>query len=125
MTLGSREAEGPERCQIFSHLPLTGLRCKSGSYLSQRQTATGLIQHGEDRLLPGKSYSLTITLPTVAISFEKGHRIQLIVSAANHPRYERNSHTGADHYEAKAALDVQVELSHGGEGGSRLLLPVQ
>ncbi len=96
------------------------------AYLISDGIQRAKLRNGKVELLqPGKSYSLTITLPTVAISFEKGHRIQLIVSAANHPRYERNSHTGADHYNAKAALDVQVELKHGGEADSRLLLPVR
>jgi uncharacterized protein len=58
--------------------------------------------------------------------FAAGHRLRLQVSSGAHPRYARNPGTGED--PAMATLDslraVDIELRHGAEHPSRLVLPV-
>lgn len=70
-------------------------------------------------LEPGRAYTLTVKLPPTAIALLKGQQLRVLVSASNWPRYERNTHTGADHFEPESALDVEVTILP----GSRVLVP--
>jgi len=55
--------------------------------------------------------------------FAAGHRVRLQVSSGAHPRYARNGGTGEDPFVATALHAVDVELLHGGEHPSLLVLP--
>jgi predicted acyl esterase len=55
--------------------------------------------------------------------FAAGHRICLQVSSGAHPRYARNPGTGADPMTATELRAVDVELRHGGQHPSVLVLP--
>jgi hypothetical protein len=51
--------------------------------------------------LPNKEYNMTISLLSTAYRFDKGHRIGLIISSSNFPRYAINTNTGGsitEHY---------------------------
>jgi len=64
------------------------------------------------RLLePGQPCRLTVKLPALAATVAKGRELRVYLSGGNSPRYERNTHTGADHFDAAAALPVTVTVA--------------
>ena len=55
--------------------------------------------------------------------FAAGHRIGLQVSSGAHPRYARNPGTGQDPMTATELRAVDIELLHGGQHPSHVVLP--
>ncbi len=55
--------------------------------------------------------------------FAAGHRVRLQISSGAHPRYARNPGTGEDPLEAQTLRPVEVELLHGPQRPSCLVLP--
>jgi predicted acyl esterase len=76
-------------------------------------------------LEPGREYRMTIKLPKTAYTFGKGHVLKLFIASSNYPRYERNTHTGADHWDAAKALELTATLFHDDQNPLVLSLPVQ
>ncbi len=73
---------------------------------------------------PGARYSLTIRLTNhLAYTFAQGHRIGLIISSSNYPRFDANMNTGADFY-ADDGTAVIVNNTIYMDGASALFLPV-
>lgn len=70
-------------------------------------------------LVPGQVYQVTIKAPAVAYTFLKGHKVRLIVSGSNYPRYALN--TNSRQGLPKAATNL---LYHDPERPSALMLPV-
>jgi hypothetical protein len=50
----------------------------------------------------GKVYDCTITLPNTNNVFLKGHKIKIILSSSNYPKYNRNMNNGAEMYPGKS-----------------------
>lgn len=75
---------------------------------------------------PGTRVSLDIPLTSpLTYTFAAGHRVGVIVSGSNFPRFDRNPNTGAD-FVPDAGSPVQVVTTHVfTDGTSRLVLPVQ
>lgn len=69
----------------------------------------------------GEKTRATLSFPLTAYTFLKGHALRVYVGSANWPRYERNPHTGADHWDEKSALDLDVTIHH---EGAKLSLPL-
>ncbi|MBI3273162.1 MAG: CocE/NonD family hydrolase [Planctomycetes bacterium] len=68
---------------------------------------------GEWKLLaPGETSTVTLRFPATATTFPVGHELRLYLSSSNWPRYERNPHTGDDHWDAAAAVDLEVTVHH-------------
>ena len=74
-------------------------------------------------LQPGKVFDITLRFPAHAYTFGRGHRLVLILSSGNHPRYERNPHTGDSFWDSSKALDLNVTLHHGPDTPALLRLP--
>ena len=55
--------------------------------------------------------------------FAAGHRVRLQVSSGAHPRYARNPGTAEDLLTATELVAVRVEVLHGSEHPSALVLP--
>ena len=64
------------------------LRFRSGDYSS----------NGEEFASPDDYYEIEIFFESLSIRFLEGHKIRLIVSSSNYPRYNRNMNTGAEMY---------------------------
>jgi putative CocE/NonD family hydrolase len=77
------------------------------------------------RLEPGKPTAVTVTLPKTAYTFARGHACKILVSSSNHPRFERNPHTGSDHWDPEEALDLEVTVFHDRDRPSRVEIPVR
>jgi predicted acyl esterase len=76
-------------------------------------------------IVPGQLYEVEVCLPPTALTFLPGHRIRISVSGTNWPRFERNAHTGADHYDQAEAVPATTTLHHGGDARSFLELNVR
>jgi len=74
-------------------------------------------------LKPGEVYPITLRFPAHAATFRKGHRLALILSSGNWPRYERNPHTGENFWNRKEAVDVEVTVYHGSRTPAVLRFP--
>jgi putative CocE/NonD family hydrolase len=73
---------------------------------------------------PGTPVEVTVRLPVTAYTFAVGHELKLFIGSADYPRFERNPHTGADHWDADTAVDVQVTIHHSREHPTSLVLPL-
>ncbi len=68
------------------------------SYLVTDNIMMARHRHGldiEDSLVPGQPDTFLIDLWSTAQVFNAGHRIRVIVSSSNYPRFEKNPNTGA------------------------------
>ena len=78
----------------------------------------------EALLETSKTYELTVDLWSTSLVFNKGHRIRVLVSSSNAPRFEPNPNTGrlprADKEERVATNTVRLSA----EAPSHVLLPV-
>jgi predicted acyl esterase len=76
----------------------------------------------EEWMEPGQIYELTIPLPPTAQAFVKGHRIRVIVSSSNFPRFGLNTNMGPDEADGKAAVATN-SIHHDSAHPSVLILP--
>ncbi|MCP5118755.1 MAG: CocE/NonD family hydrolase [bacterium] len=72
-------------------------------------------------LSPGEIYEGTIATIPLAWTFRKGHRVRLIISASNYPRYDVNTNRREKTGEPAVAVN---ELYRDADHPSALLLPV-
>ena len=70
------------------------------------------------------SWHVVFDLWPMGHRFAAGHRIRLLVCSGAHPRYARNPGTGDDPMTATVLRAVDIELLHGGEHRSHVVLPV-
>ena len=66
----------------------------------------------------------TVDLWATAIVFRRGHRIRVLVSSSDFPRYERNPNTGDEPWEATVFERVQQRVFHDAGRPSRVVVPV-
>ncbi len=69
------------------------------------------------------SVAVAFSLWPMGHRFAAGHSVRLQVSSGAHPRYARNPGTGEDLLTATELVAVHVELLHGGDHPSALVLP--
>jgi predicted acyl esterase len=95
-------------------------------YLVGETIIRAKLRDGEnvELLTPGEAYSVTLRFHPHAYTWQKDHRLKLIVTGGNAPRYEPNTHTGADAFDKAGALDVDVTILHDAEHATELVLPV-
>jgi len=78
----------------------------------------------ETLMTPGQVYAATVQLVTTAHTFRKGHRIRIVITSSNYPRFDRNPNTGQHTFDAQRALVATNTVYHGRERVSALVLPV-
>ena len=66
----------------------------------------------------------SVDMWATAIVFQRGHRIRVIVSSSDFPRYERNPNTGENPWEATVFEPVVQRVFHDAERASCIVLPV-
>ena len=66
----------------------------------------------------------TVDMWATSIVFLRGHRICVIVSSSDFPRYERNPNTGESPWEAPVFEPVLQRVFHDAERASAIVLPV-
>jgi len=62
-------------------------------------------------MVPGKVYDCIIELPTTCIAFLIGHKIRLIISSSNYPKYNRNMNNGQGMYPGNSTDSLLNPLS--------------
>jgi putative CocE/NonD family hydrolase len=73
---------------------------------------------------PGRRYTVTVTLRSIAYFLPKGHRVRLDVTSSSFPRLERNLNTGGDvHLETEPRKAIN-RLHHGGTAMSFVEFPI-
>lgn len=75
-------------------------------------------------LEPGKPEVFEIALHATSNVFLAGHRIQLIVTSSDFPRYDRNPNTGESSIEAVVTRPAKQTILHSAAHLSKLILPV-
>lgn len=76
--------------------------------------------------VPGQISEVNYTLPDVAHTFQKGHRVMVQIQSTWFPLVDRNPQTYVDIYHAKDS-DFQkatIKVHHGATAASKLILPV-
>lgn len=62
----------------------------------------------------GEAVELTLRFTPHAYTWQKGHKLKLIITGGSTPRFERNTHTGSDAWDETSALDAEIRLDHYG-----------
>lgn len=75
-------------------------------------------------LTPGEPVDVTVALPSLGYTLPKGHRLRILVSGTNWPRFERNGHTAAPGFDAATATPAAVEILSGPAHPSRVVIPL-
>jgi hypothetical protein len=84
-------------------------------------------REGADRevfMTPGETYEATIELTHTAITFLPGHRVRLVISSSNHPKYAVNRNDGGPMYGEGEGRIAANFVRQDGAGPSALILPV-
>jgi predicted acyl esterase len=78
----------------------------------------------EEFLKPGDTYDLTVDMWSTSLVFNKGHKIRVLVTSSNAPRFDPNPNTGhefrADKETRVANNTIHLSATH----ASKLVLPV-
>ncbi len=86
--------------------------------------ALARVAPGRFEQFPDGTWRVAFGLWPIGHRFASGHRIRLQVSSGAHPRYARNPGTGEDPLTATTLQGVDVELLHGPDQPSVLILPL-
>ena len=79
-----------------------------------------------EAFIPGKTQEIKFTMPDVAHTFKKGHRIMIQVQSSWFPLFDRNPQQFLDIYHAKKSdfVKSEIKIYHSKEHPSRIILPV-
>ena len=76
-------------------------------------------------MVPGEVYKISVSLWNTSYVFPKGHRIRVVVSSANHPRFEPNPNTGLPlGAEGSRTIVAENSVYHDAGRPSSIMLPV-
>ncbi len=75
-------------------------------------------------LVPGRIYRYEIDLWSTSNVFKTGHRIRLLISSSNFPRFNRNLNTGEELLGAAGMVRATQSIYHDSDHPSALILPV-
>jgi uncharacterized protein len=78
----------------------------------------------EELLEPGKIYEVTVDLWSTALVFNRGHKIRVVVSSSNAPRFDPNPNTGHAFRADKASRVATNTIYFSKQYPSRILLPI-
>jgi putative CocE/NonD family hydrolase len=78
----------------------------------------------EELLKPGEVYPVTIELTNTALTFLKGHRVRVLVSSSNYPKYALNHNDGGPLYRKGVSLIATNTVYTSKQHPSALILPV-
>ncbi|MCC6572805.1 MAG: CocE/NonD family hydrolase [Planctomycetes bacterium] len=81
------------------------------------------VAYSVQELIAGDQNNTVLRCPATAYTLQKGHKLRLYISSGNYPRYERNTHTLADHWDNQSAKSVEVTVFHDKDAYADLTLP--
>jgi len=87
---------------------------------------TGLLHCAKNSIEhdPNKPVRVELDLWSTSLVIAKGHRLQVMVSSSNYPRFERNSNRGILSRHSEKPLKTQNRLYTGGRYPSCIILPI-
>jgi len=129
---GAVEAIGPVRVELWArasepHFDLFARVCdvdQRGASWNVCDALASVAPGRFERSDEDGAWRVRFGLWPMAHRFAAGNRIRLQVSSGAHPRYVRNPGTGEDPLSASIQRAVDVELVHGPECPSSLVLPI-
>ncbi len=74
--------------------------------------------------MPGEVVKWHINLLATAIVFKAGHRLRVIITSSDFPRYDRNPNTGESTLQAVGSVSALQKVCHDRHHSSHLILPV-
>ena len=72
----------------------------------------------------GEVVKWNINLLATAMVFKAGHRLRVIITSSDFPRYDRNPNTGESTVEAVGSVSALQKIYHDQRYGSHIMLPV-
>ncbi len=124
------EAIGPVRVQLWvragaPHFDVFARVCDVDSQGASWNVCDALARVAPGRYQPIAEgiWQVDLDLWPCAHRFAAGHRVRLQVSSGAHPRYARNPGTAEDPNRATALVPVDIEVLHGAQHPSALVLP--
>ncbi len=78
----------------------------------------------EELVKPGEIYPVTIELTSTAVTFLKGHRVRVLISSSNHPKFALNLNDGGRMYQKGTGLVARNSVYADRQYPSALVLPV-
>jgi len=86
---------------------------------------TGYDAADETLLVPGETVPIEVELEPTGLTFLPGHRLRLVVTTSNSPRFDVNENDGGPLYDPEATPLVVTDHVHlGADAPSTLVLPV-
>ena len=82
------------------------------------------LQKGRQLLTPGQIYELHLSHLITSNLFQKGHRIEVQVSATFFPNFSRNLHTGESEATSAKMRPANISLYVDSQHPSRIILPI-
>jgi putative CocE/NonD family hydrolase len=73
---------------------------------------------------PGKVYKVVLGPMNTSNYFGPGHRIRIVVSSSNFPRFDRNLNTGGHNYDETESLVAKNVIHHSKQYPSHVTLSV-
>src|SRR5207249_2884087 len=78
----------------------------------------------EEFMKPGEIYPVTIRLTNTAITFRKGHKVRVLISSSNYPKYALNRNEGGPMYGKEGGVVANNSVYFDASHPSALQLPV-
>jgi len=78
----------------------------------------------EEFMKPGEIYPVTIRLTNTAITFRKGHKVRVLISSSNYPKYALNRNEGGPMYGKEGGVVANNSVYFDASHPSALLMPV-
>lgn len=75
-------------------------------------------------MVPGTTYGIDISMPNTALTFKAGHKIRLVITSSNYPRFDNNLNNGSTMYVAGDTLIATNNIHHNKSEVSFVVLPV-
>lgn len=75
-------------------------------------------------LAPGKQYTITVPMRSIAYYLPAGHRLRVHVAGSSFPRLERNLNTGGANFDETVGKVAENTVHYGRGGDSYLELPI-
>ena len=76
----------------------------------------------EDFLVPGETYLFRIILKGCAHTFGPGHRVRLLITSSNFPKFDRNPNTGEPIYRSRGMQKAVQTVRYGRAAPSALVI---
>ncbi|WP_323027729.1 CocE/NonD family hydrolase [Gelidibacter japonicus] len=73
----------------------------------------------------GKVYKVDLTPMATSNYFKKGHRIRIVVSSSNFPRFARNLNTGGNNFDESEGIIAENKIHHSKQYPSQIRLPIR